>query len=243
MRGARGRAYAIDGGFKATHQNPTAPFAAILKPNAALGLRPNPTHRCGAILLNQPAPLFCCRGTTETNTPSRGGVGLSTHLVGDHVTVQTHLLGLYTKTNGPRCFTTTNVTLDPWWFKTTRTLGRWRLLSGGGGVVVDGDDGVGYDDDGDGEVAVMVVLAAVGQQPERMGREKARVGRVEVDGGVNRVTVSFLKLTGKLRRKSFPVAAPLWPAVAGWPAVGEGCRNSWGGREYINVCVYNLRWK
>ncbi|GKF07519.1 hypothetical protein Tco_0041743, partial [Tanacetum coccineum] len=45
-----------------------------------------------------------------------------------------------------------------WWFKTTRTLGRWRLLSGGGGVAVDGD--VGYDDDGDGEVAVMVVLAA-----------------------------------------------------------------------------------
>ncbi|GKC96708.1 hypothetical protein Tco_1162150 [Tanacetum coccineum] len=35
-----------------------------------------------------------------------------------------------------------------------------------------GDGGVGYDDDGDGEVAVMVVLAAVGQQPERRGREK-----------------------------------------------------------------------
>ncbi|GKB25243.1 reverse transcriptase domain-containing protein [Tanacetum coccineum] len=34
------------------------------------------------------------------------------------------------------------------------------------------DGGVGYDDDGDGEVAVMVVLAAVGQQPERRGREK-----------------------------------------------------------------------
>ncbi|GKD72566.1 hypothetical protein Tco_1330848, partial [Tanacetum coccineum] len=55
-------------------------------------------------------------------------------------------------------------------FKTTRTLGRWRLLSGGGGVAVDGD--VGYDDDSDGEVAVMVVLVAVGQQPERRGREK-----------------------------------------------------------------------
>ncbi|GJW45232.1 ribonuclease H-like domain-containing protein, partial [Tanacetum coccineum] len=47
----------------------------------------------------------------------------------------------------------------------------WRLLSGGGGVAVDGD--VGYDDDGDGEVAVMVVLAAVGQQPERKGRKNA----------------------------------------------------------------------
>ncbi|GKC35215.1 hypothetical protein Tco_1047599 [Tanacetum coccineum] len=57
-----------------------------------------------------------------------------------------------------------------WWFKTTRTLGRWRLLSGGGDVAVDGD--VGYDDDGDGEVAVMVVLAAVGQQPERRGEKR-----------------------------------------------------------------------
>ncbi|GKG47041.1 hypothetical protein Tco_0504238, partial [Tanacetum coccineum] len=53
-----------------------------------------------------------------------------------------------------------------WWFKTTRTLGRWRLSSGGSGVAVDGDDGVGYDDDGDGEVAAIVVLAAVGQQPK-----------------------------------------------------------------------------
>ncbi|GKA85601.1 hypothetical protein Tco_0807255, partial [Tanacetum coccineum] len=31
---------------------------------------------------------------------------------------------------------------------------------------------VGGDDGGDGEVAVTVVLAAVGQQPERRGREK-----------------------------------------------------------------------
>ncbi|GKE64146.1 hypothetical protein Tco_1518307, partial [Tanacetum coccineum] len=44
------------------------------------------------------------------------------------------------------------------------------MLSGSGGVAVDGD--VGYDDDGDGEVAVMVVLAPVGQQPERRGREE-----------------------------------------------------------------------
>ncbi|GJY99445.1 hypothetical protein Tco_0516875 [Tanacetum coccineum] len=41
--------------------------------------------------------------------------------------------------------------------------------------------GVGYDDDGDGEVAVMVVLAAVGQQPERRGEGKARVEESEYD--------------------------------------------------------------
>ncbi|GJT25820.1 retrovirus-related pol polyprotein from transposon TNT 1-94, partial [Tanacetum coccineum] len=48
------------------------------------------------------------------------------------------------------------------------------------------DGGVGYDDDGDGEVAVMVVLAAVGQQPERRGREKR-------DGQLNALPVLEVK--------------------------------------------------
>ncbi|GJV43339.1 putative reverse transcriptase domain-containing protein [Tanacetum coccineum] len=45
----------------------------------------------------------------------------------------------------------------------------------GGGLV---NGGVGYDDDGDGEVAVMVVLAAVEQQPERRRGGKTRSGGV-----------------------------------------------------------------
>ncbi|GJY89524.1 hypothetical protein Tco_0504720 [Tanacetum coccineum] len=116
---------------------------------------------------------------------------------------QTHPTWFYTKTKRVLgALQQPNVPLS-WWFKTTRTLGRWRLLSGGGGVVVDGDDGVGYDDDGDGEVAVMVVLAAVGQQPERRGREKARVGASGVDGRVDRVTRKLFEAHKKTLPEKF----------------------------------------
>ncbi|GJV04436.1 hypothetical protein Tco_1338005 [Tanacetum coccineum] len=53
----------------------------------------------------------------------------------------THLFCVYTKTKRVLgASQQPNVPLS-WWFKTTRTLGRWRLLSGGGDVAVDGDDG------------------------------------------------------------------------------------------------------
>ncbi|GJY01781.1 hypothetical protein Tco_0359933, partial [Tanacetum coccineum] len=84
--------------------------------------------------------------------------------------------------------------------------------------------GVGYDDDDDGEVAVMVVLAAVGQQPERRGEGKARVEESEYDERVDRPRRNTFGFGRNARRKTFPAAATWWPAAGGegWPAVGEG---------------------
>ncbi|GJR44313.1 reverse transcriptase domain-containing protein [Tanacetum coccineum] len=66
-------------------------------------------------------------------------------------------------------------------------------------VFMDDNGGVGYDDDGDGEVAVMVVLAAVGQQPKRRGREKAQVGA----SGVDRVTRKLFEAHRKTPPEKF----------------------------------------
>ncbi|GJS91768.1 hypothetical protein Tco_0774404 [Tanacetum coccineum] len=60
------------------------------------------------------------------------------------------------------------------WRQASRGPERNHLPYGGGLV----NGGVGYDDDGDGEVAVMVVLAAVEQQPERRRGGKTRSGGV-----------------------------------------------------------------
>ncbi|GJU32526.1 hypothetical protein Tco_1176115 [Tanacetum coccineum] len=98
-------------------------------------------------------------------------------------------------------------------------------------ISVDGDDGVGYDDDGDGEVAVMVVLAAVGQQPERRGREKARVGASGVDGRVDRVTRKLFEAHKKTLPEKFSArrhggtarwqGGRLWGRAAGIHGEGE----------------------
>ncbi|GKF86288.1 hypothetical protein Tco_0254115, partial [Tanacetum coccineum] len=97
--------------------------------------------------------------------------------------------------------------------------------------------GVGYDDDGDGEVAVMVVLAAVEQQPEMRGREKARVGASGVDGWVDRVTRKLFEA----HRKTPPEKFSGGGRVAG---CGGGLPEFMGrGRVfYFCVCVYK-RWK
>ncbi|GJR42631.1 hypothetical protein Tco_1310734 [Tanacetum coccineum] len=113
---------------------------------------------------------------------------------------QTHPTWVYTKTKRVLgASQQQNVPLS-WWFKTTRTLGRWRLWWWRGWL----DGGVGYDDDGDGEVAVMVyddgvaaaVAAVVGGKAWRVGCESG------VDGRVDQVTATW------------------WPAAAGWPAMG-----------------------
>ncbi|GJR70580.1 hypothetical protein Tco_0016645 [Tanacetum coccineum] len=49
----------------------------------------------------------------------------------------------------------------------------------------------------------MVVLAAVGQQPERRGREKARVGASGVDGRVDRVTRKLFEAHRKTPPEKF----------------------------------------
>ncbi|GJS22335.1 hypothetical protein Tco_0450967 [Tanacetum coccineum] len=106
------------------------------------------------------------------------------------------------------------------------------------------DGGVGYDDDGDGEVAVMVVLAAVGQQPERRGREKRECGGGMVRGchgwlperGGWRVAAS--KLVDRIdpvTRSLFGVGQKTLPekfSGGGWPekvAVAGGDRVAGGG--------------
>ncbi|GKE56271.1 hypothetical protein Tco_1495456 [Tanacetum coccineum] len=149
--------------------NPTTPFVAILKTNAALGLRPNLTHPCGSILLNQPAPLFCCRGTTETNTLA-WCCGLS---------------------NAPLwCFVTAKRTLFGF-TRTKRTIG------------AEPDPNAPHSADNNHQtqpyVAVMVVLAAVGRQPKRRGREKAQVGA----SGVDRVTRKLFEAHRKTPPEKF----------------------------------------
>ncbi|GKA76680.1 hypothetical protein Tco_0783141 [Tanacetum coccineum] len=92
---------------------------------------------------------------------------------------------------------------------------------------VDDDDG----DDDSGSGVVMTVLAAVGQQPERRGREKnasegewgSGLGRSEED---EHIWCSPEKSTGKVFR---------WPeVVAGGGAVvagGGGGEDEWGGEK------------
>ncbi|GKE87009.1 hypothetical protein Tco_1564484, partial [Tanacetum coccineum] len=54
-----------------------------------------------------------------------------------------------------------------------------------------------------GGVTAMVVLVAVGQQPERRGREKARVGASGVDGRVDRVTRKLFEAHQKTPPEKF----------------------------------------
>ncbi|GJT23080.1 hypothetical protein Tco_0893017, partial [Tanacetum coccineum] len=89
-----------------------------------------------------------------------------------------------------------------------------------------------YDDDDDellmmmvmtAETAVTVVLAVVGQQPERRG--KTRVEESEYDERLDRAKRNTFGFGRTARRKTFPAAATWWPATAagdeGWPAVGR----------------------
>ncbi|GJV32516.1 reverse transcriptase domain-containing protein [Tanacetum coccineum] len=98
----------------------------------------------------------------------------------------------------------TGVKLDVWvaWFNTSPKLfasfksqistqiGRFQICNGGVGDDDDGEDG--------GRVTAMVVLVAVGQQPERRGREKARVVASGVDSRVDQV---MRKLIGVRRKR------------------------------------------
>ncbi|GJX65123.1 hypothetical protein Tco_0299466 [Tanacetum coccineum] len=75
--------------------------------------------------------------------------------------------------------------------------------------------GVGYDDDGDGEVAVMVVLAAVEQQPERRGREKPRVKESDMGDRIDPLMRSIFGVRQKNPPKKFFDGRRWWPAAAG----------------------------
>ncbi|GJT34751.1 hypothetical protein Tco_0925170 [Tanacetum coccineum] len=75
--------------------------------------------------------------------------------------------------------------------------------------------GVGYDDDGDGEVAVMVVLAAVEQQPERRGREKPRVKESDMGDRIDPLMRSIFGVRRKNPPEKFSGGRRWWPAAAG----------------------------
>ncbi|GJY11613.1 hypothetical protein Tco_0380922 [Tanacetum coccineum] len=253
-------------------------------------MRPNPTHPCGAILLNQPAPLFCCRGTTETNTLA-WCCGLSNAPLWCLVTAKRTLLGFTrtkrtigaepdpnaphgadnnhqtqpyvafaTETNTPRCDSTKcalwlrdshpntpppaiiqpthpfcvytktkrvlgasqqpNVPLS-WWFKTTRTLGRWRLLSGGGGVAVDGDDD---------EVMMMVVVETRLRQPEGERPVETHVLGDQVDP----VTRKLFGFGRKSPSEKFSGGGVVAVAGIRWLGRAAGIFE----RERSGVCVY-----
>ncbi|GJX21943.1 hypothetical protein Tco_0226388 [Tanacetum coccineum] len=93
------------------------------------------------------------------------------------------------------------------------------MLSGGGGVAVDGD--VGYDDDGDGEV-----------QLERRGREKKSVEASGVVGWVDRKKRNTFGVRKKNPPEKFSGGGSEAAVVAGGGAGGGWWwPDIWRGRE------------
>ncbi|GJW59861.1 hypothetical protein Tco_0109196 [Tanacetum coccineum] len=99
----------------------------------------------------------------------------------------------------------------------------WSSSRGGGGCNIVGDGGV--------RVAVVVVLAAVGQQPERRGENASGV-----DGRLDRVTRKLFEAHRKTPLEKFFGSGDM-VAGGGRVAGGGGGLPEFMGRERVFICL------